>query len=103
MVVAIAVFAFVPRDPFWWLITSRVVLIPAIAAAAYEIIRWSGRYSSNPLVSIITRPNLILQKLTTRPPEDDQIEVAIAAMKRAIEADGPPDPPDQVEGTDEGR
>ena len=96
MVVAIAVFAFVPRQPFWWLITSRVVLIPAIAAASYELIRLSGRYASNPLVSVITRPNLILQKLTTRPPEDDQIEVAIAAMKGAIEADGPADP-------DEGR
>ena len=93
MVVAIAVFAFVPREPFWWLITSRVVLIPAIAAVSYEIIRWSGRYASNPLISVITMPNLILQKLTTRPPEDDQIEVAIAAMKRAIEADGDADPP----------
>ena len=87
MVVAIAVFAFVPRQPFWWLITSRVILIPAIAAASYEIIRWSGRYANNPLVSLITRPSLVLQKLTTRPPEDDQIEVAIAAMKRAVEAD----------------
>ena len=89
MVVAIAVFAFVPRQPLWWLITSRVILIPAIAAASYEIIRWSGRYANNRLVSVITRPNLVLQKLTTRPPEDDQIEVAIAAMKRAVEADGP--------------
>jgi uncharacterized protein YqhQ len=88
MVVAIAVFVFVPRHPLWWLITSRVILMPAIAAASYEIIRWSGRYANNPLVNIISRPNLILQKLTTRPPEDDQIEVAIAAMKRAIEADG---------------
>ena len=92
MVVAIAVFAFVPRQPLWWLITSRVVLIPGIAAASYEIIRWSGRYADNPLVSVITRPSLVLQKLTTRPPEDDQIEVAIAAMKGAIEADGPADP-----------
>ena len=87
MVVAIAVFAFVPREPFWWLITSRIVLIPAIAAASYEIIRWSGRYANNPLVSVITRPSLALQKLTTRIPEDDQIEVAIAAMGQAIEAD----------------
>lgn len=93
MVVAIAVFAFVPREPFWWLITSRVILIPAIAAASYEIIRLSGRYANNPLVGLITRPSLILQKLTTRPPEDDQIEVAIAAMKRAIEADGAADKP----------
>jgi uncharacterized protein YqhQ len=98
MVVAIAVFVFVPRQPLWWLITSRVILIPAIAAASYEIIRWSGRYANNRLVSVITRPNLVLQKLTTRPPEDDQIEVAIAAMKRAIEADSPHNQLESEEG-----
>ena len=87
MVVAIIVFAFVPRDPLWWLITSRIIFIPLIAAAAYEIIRWSGRYSDNLLVSLISSPNLALQKLTTRWPDDDQIEVAIAAMELAIKSD----------------
>jgi uncharacterized protein YqhQ len=87
MVVAVAVFTFVPRDPFWWLIVSRIVLIPVIAAASYEAIRFSGFHSDNPLVRAITAPSLALQKLTTRQPEDDQIEVAIAAMKQAIAAD----------------
>lgn len=87
MVVAIVVFAFIPRDPLWWLITSRIIFIPVIAAGAYEIIRWSSRYSENALVSLITSPNLALQKLTTRWPDDDQIEVAIAAMKQALESD----------------
>lgn len=87
MVVAIVVFAFVGREPLWWLITSRIALIPFIAAASYEIIRFSGIYSDNMLVRLITGPSLALQALTTRQPQDDQIEVAIAAMKHAIEAD----------------
>ena len=87
MVVAILVFVFVPREPLWWLITSRIVFIPLIAAAAYEVIRLSGRYEDNPLVRLISAPNLLLQKLTTRWPDDDQIEVAVAAMETALEAD----------------
>ena len=88
MVVAILVFVFIPREPLWWLITSRVVFIPVIAALAYELIRFSGRYEDNPLVKAISAPNLLLQKLTTRHPDDDQIEVAAVAMRTALEADG---------------
>ncbi len=87
MVVAIVVFTFVGRDPLWWLIVSRIVLIPIVAAVSYEVIRFSGFHSSNPLVRVITSPNIALQALTTRQPDDDQIEVAIAAMEQAIHAD----------------
>ncbi len=87
MLVAIVVFAFIPRDPLWWLITSRIVLIPAIAAASYEAIRLSGVYSGNPLLKVISVPGLVLQRLTTRQPEPDQMEVAIVAMQEAISHD----------------
>ena len=87
MVIAVVAFVFVGREPLWWLIVSRIVLVPVIAAAAYEVIRLSGRYSANPLVGLITRPSLALQSLTTRQPDDDQIEIAIAAMTQAIDAD----------------
>ena len=87
MVVAIVVFVVVPREPLWWLVLSRIIFLPVIAALAYEVIRWSGRYEDNPVVKLITAPNLLLQKLTPRPPEDDQIEVAIAAMNAALVAD----------------
>ena len=87
MVLAILVFVFVPREPLWWLVVSRIVFIPLIAAVAYEVIRFSGRYEDNPLVRLISAPNLLLQKLTTRWPDDDQIEVAVAAMETALEAD----------------
>ena len=87
MVVAILVFVLVPREPLWWMILSRVIFIPVIAALAYEIIRLSGRYEDNPMVSMISAPNLLLQKLTTRQPDDDQIEIAVAAMNAALSAD----------------
>ena len=87
MVVAIVAFIFVGREPFWWLIASRIVLVPLIAAVSYEVIRFSGRHADNPLVHLITAPSLALQSLTTRQPDDDQIEIAIAAMEHAQAAD----------------
>ena len=87
MIVAIVVFAFTGRDPLWWLITLRVVLLPVIAAVSYEVIRFSGRHAGNTLVKATAAPGILLQGLTTRKPDDAQIEVAIAAMKLAIEAD----------------
>ncbi len=88
IVIAVIAFVFIGREPLWWLIASRVVLIPFIAAASYELVRLSGRHQDNPLVRIVTGPSLALQKLTTRQPDDDQIEVAIEAMTLAIQADG---------------
>jgi len=87
LVVSVVVFAFVGREPLWWLITSRIVLIPVIASASYEVIRFSGRHADNRLVALVTAPSLALQALTTRAPDDDQIEIAIAAMNGAVEAD----------------
>ena len=87
MVLSIVVFTFVGRDPFWWLIASRIVLIPFVAAVGYEAIRFSGAHRDNPLVQLIAAPSLALQSLTTRQPDDDQIEVAIAAMEQALAQD----------------
>ena len=87
VLVAIVVFAFVPRSNLVWLVASRIVLIPLIAAISYEIIRFSGAHQNNPLTRIITFPGLLLQRLTTRIPDDSQIEVAIHAMETAIATD----------------
>ena len=87
MFVAIILFVFTGREPFWWLIASRVIFIPLIAAASYEVIRFSGMHSSNVFMRALAIPGLLLQKLTTREPDDDQIEVAIAAMELAIQTD----------------
>ena len=87
MVVAILVFAFLGRSPLWWLIVSRIVFIPLIAAISYEIIRFSGAHRSNPLTRLMIYPGLLLQRLTTRIPDDSQIEVAIHAMEGALAGD----------------
>jgi uncharacterized protein YqhQ len=105
MVMAIFVFALMGRPPLVWLILSRIVLLPVIAALAYEVIRFSGAHQGNPLVRLITGPSMALQALTTRQPEDDQIEVAIHAMNLAMAADEgrelPADPkPPETEPTD---
>ncbi len=67
-------------------ILSRVVLLPPIAGVSYEVLRFGARYESNALVRAMFTPNIALQALTTRVPEDDQIEVAIAAFETAVES-----------------
>lgn len=87
MTLTLIAFVFIGRDPFWWLITSRIILIPLIAGISYEIIRLNGLHPKNPLVGLISGPSLALQSLTTRTPEDDQIEIAIVAMENTLNAD----------------
>ena len=67
-------------------ILSRVVLLPPIAGISYEVLRLGARFESNALVRAMFAPNIALQALTTRVPEDDQIEVAIAAFETAVES-----------------
>ncbi|MYH68340.1 MAG: DUF1385 domain-containing protein [Dehalococcoidia bacterium] len=69
-------------------IASRVVLLPPIAGVSYEVLRLGARYESNPFVRALFTPNIALQALTTRVPEDDQIEVAIAAFETAVASAG---------------
>ena len=87
MLVAIVVFAFLGKPPMLLRILSRIVLIPVIAGVSYEVIRFSGKHQGNPLVRAIMAPSLLLQLLTTRRPDDSQIEVAICAVETAIAAD----------------
>ncbi len=87
VVVSIIVFMFVPREPLWMLIGSRIVLIPVIAALSYEFIRFTGTHSGNLFADLVGMPNLWLQKLTTAQPDDEMIEVAVSAMQTAIELD----------------
>jgi len=70
------------------MITSRIVLIPVIAAVGYEILRWGARHRGNPIVRVIMWPGILVQMITTKPPTDDMIEVAIVSMEEALTADG---------------
>jgi uncharacterized protein YqhQ len=87
-VVSVAVFLVVGTPDFWLRLASRVVLIPLVASLAYEVIRFAGRFPSHPLVHWLFAANLALQRLTTREPDDEQIQVAVAALSAAIVEDG---------------
>ena len=87
MVIAIGVHALIGAPPLLERILSRIILLPIIAGVSYEIIRWSGFHAGNPVVKAIIAPNLLLQGITTKPPDDDQIEVAIRALEGAVERD----------------
>jgi len=87
MVVAIFVFALLGRPPFLLRILYRVLLIPVISGISYELIKLAGRYSKYKIVNIIFYPGLLLQKITTREPDDAQIEIAISSFNRVIKAE----------------
>ena len=70
------------------MIVGRILLIPVIAAVGYEILRFGARHRANPLVRAIMPPGSGVQKITTRQPTDDMIEVAIVSMEQALVADG---------------
>jgi uncharacterized protein YqhQ len=83
LVVAISIFLFalIPTDNWWIRIASRILSIPIIAGIAYEILKLGGAHTENPLVHLIVVPGLALQALTTRYPEMDMIEVAVASFE----------------------
>ncbi|MBQ0108393.1 MAG: DUF1385 domain-containing protein [Phascolarctobacterium sp.] len=84
MLISMFVFAFFGWPNVWERIASRIILMPVIAGVSYEVIRFAGRNYDNGLVRALIMPGLLLQKVTTRQPDDDQIEVAIAAVKSAL-------------------
>jgi len=84
MVVAILVYSVVPRPNLFFVIGSRVVLVPLIAGLSYEVIRLAAKHMDNAVVRTLMRPGLVLQKLTTRQPSLDQLEVAIASLRAVM-------------------
>jgi uncharacterized protein YqhQ len=96
MVIAIFVFAFVGRPEWYWLVTSRIVLLPVIAGLAYEVIRYAGMHQSNRVLMTLLAPGLWLQRLTTREPTDDQVEVSILALQRVMEREQSETPEQQA-------
>jgi uncharacterized protein YqhQ len=87
MIVALFVFALLGKPPLWLRIISRIVLIPVIAGVSYELIRLAGKFSKSKIVNIIFYPGLLLQKITTKEPDDSQIEVAVASLNKILEAE----------------
>jgi uncharacterized protein YqhQ len=92
MVIAIFVFAFFGQPVWYWLIISRILLLPVIAGIAYELIRFAGKHTDNRFLMTLLAPGLWLQRLTTREPTLDQLEVSIRALKDVLKREGRLDP-----------
>jgi uncharacterized protein YqhQ len=92
MVIAIFVFAFFGQPAWHWLIISRIALLPVIAGIAYELIRFAGKHTDNRVLMTLLAPGLWLQRLTTREPSLDQLEVSIRALKDVLKHEGRLDP-----------
>jgi uncharacterized protein YqhQ len=89
MVLAIFVFAPIGLPAWYWLLASRILGIPLIAGLSYEVIKWAGRNRDKRWVRAVMWPGLMLQNLTTREPDHDQLEVAIAALNAVLAVEKP--------------
>jgi len=84
MVISILIFSLFSTPNVLLRLLSRIVLIPLVAMLSYEFIRILGKYEKNPIIRVISKPNLWLQNLTTNPPADDMVEVALRAFHRLL-------------------
>ncbi len=84
LVLSILAFSLLGVEGWLFMVVSRVVVIPIVAGIAFEFIMWSARNGENPLVQMLVWPGLQLQKLTTREPTDDMVEVAMASLKKVL-------------------
>lgn len=87
LIIAIVVFALVGQPSLGLMVLSRILLIPVIAALGYEVIRFGAAHATNSVVRAILAPGLLLQGLTTREPDDSQLEVALSALRKVVEVD----------------
>src|SRR5579859_226256 len=86
--ISVVLFALLGTPDLWIRILSRVLLIPVIAGIAYELLRLGGKYPDSPFMKVIVAPGLLLQALTTRYPDESQMEVAIASMEELLKREG---------------
>jgi uncharacterized protein YqhQ len=88
VLLSIIAFSLVGRQTPVVMVLSRILLIPVIAAVGYELLKLGARHRKNRIVHVLLYPGLLVQKITTKQPTDDMIEVAIVSMEQALEADG---------------
>ncbi len=88
MITMILIFSFLGKQTLIARIISRIILLPVVAGVSYEVLKLSGKYCNTPLVKFLIAPGLWLQKLTTRVPDDSQIEVAISALEAVLPENG---------------
>jgi len=85
MVISVLVFALLGPLPLLYKILSRLLLLPVVVVLAYEYMRWTANHLDSPIVRILVKPNLLLQRLTTRPPTPDMVEVALTSFKTMLQ------------------
>jgi uncharacterized protein YqhQ len=83
MVVSIIFYAFVPMSGFGWQFLARLALLPVIAGVSYEVIRFAAKHQGSMMVTLVA-PGLWLQRITTKPPDDSQIDISIKALEGAM-------------------
>ena len=93
MVLAIFVFAPIGLPAWYWLVASRIIGIPLIAGLSYEVIKWAGKNRRKRWVRAIMWPGLMLQNLTTREPDEEELAVAIASLEAVLARESPRTPP----------
>lgn len=86
-ILSMFVFLMIGTPSVWGRILSRLIMIPLLVTFAYEVVRWAGQNTGQPLVRWLFSGNMALQNLTTREPDDEQIQVAIAALELALVED----------------
>jgi uncharacterized protein YqhQ len=84
LVLSILVFSLLGIEGWLFMVLSRLLVIPLVAGIAFEFIMWSARHQENPIVQVLVWPGLQLQRLTTREPTDDMVEVAMASLKKVL-------------------
>ena len=84
MLIAMFIYMLIPAVTFWGRFGARLALLPVIVAVSYEMVRFAAKHGTS-LFALLTKPGLWLQRITTQPPSDDQVETAIAALNEAME------------------
>jgi uncharacterized protein YqhQ len=95
MVVSVFVYALFGRLPWYWLVVTRIGLLLPIVGVAYELIRFAGKHADNRALMTLLAPGLWLQRLTTREPSLDMLEVSIKALREVLELEGRDSPVDR--------
>jgi uncharacterized protein YqhQ len=88
ILLSILAFSLVGKQSAPVMVASRILLIPVIASIGYEMLRFGSRHRSNPIIRVVMWPGILVQKITTKQPTDDMIEVAIVSIEEALRADG---------------
>jgi uncharacterized protein YqhQ len=91
MLISMVTFMFIPQEwGFWAKLLGRIVLIPVVAGVSYEVLKVSSKFKDNPVMGLVVVPGVLLQRLTVKEPDDNQIEVAIAALREVLKLEEPP-------------